>query len=88
MLWMILTGVLIALTKYLTSLRLRNLRDKIQQDQKDAGDLRQQLFDVSEKEELLKVENGKLMAKATSLHTVLVNLERAQQRNPQIAVNE
>ena len=55
MLWTILTGLLVALTKYLTSLRLRNLRDKIQKDQKDASSLKQQLFDVSEKEELLKV---------------------------------
>ena len=54
MIWAVLTFILVGLTKYLTSLRLRNLRDKVQSDQRDADDLRKQLSEVVEKETVLK----------------------------------
>ena len=49
MIWAALTFILVGLTKYLTSLRLRNLRDKVQSDQRDADDLRKQVSEVVEK---------------------------------------
>ena len=53
MIWAVLSFILVGLTKYLTSLRLRNLRDKVQSDQRDADDLRKQLSEVVEKETVL-----------------------------------
>lgn len=85
MIWTILTCLLVALTKYLTSVRLRNLRDKIQKDQKDASDLKRLLFEASEKEELLESEQKKLMTKAAALHTVLGNLERSIQKGHSVS---
>ena len=76
MIWAVLTFILVGLTKYLTSLRLRNLRDKVQSDQRDADDLRKQLSEVVEKETVLKDETEKLMGKANTLHNTLVNIER------------
>ena len=80
MFWAVLTFILVGLTKYLTSLRLRNLRDKVQSDQRDADDLRKQLSEVVEKETVLKDETEKLMSKANTLHNIVVNLERALER--------
>lgn len=89
MIWTILTCLLVALTKYLTSVRLRNLRDKIQKDQKDASDLKRLLFEASEKGDLLESERDILMNKAAALHTVLSNLERSMQRGNAVpAANE
>tara|TARA_Y100000588_G_scaffold354753_1_gene409304 strand:- start:457 stop:711 length:255 start_codon:yes stop_codon:yes gene_type:complete len=83
MIWAVLTFILIGLTKYLTSLRLRNLRDKVQSDQRDADDLRKQLSEVVEKETVLKDETEKLMGKANTLHNIVVNLERSLERAEQ-----
>jgi predicted nucleic acid-binding Zn-ribbon protein len=66
-----------------TSLRLRNLRDKVQSDQRDADDLRKQLSEVVEKETVLKDETEKLMGKANTLHNIVVNLERSLERAEQ-----
>jgi hypothetical protein len=60
--------------------RLRNLRDKIQKDQKGASDLKRLLFEASEKGELLDSERNKLFAKVASLHIVVSNLERSLQK--------
>ena len=83
MIWAVLTFILVGLTKYLTSLRLRNLRDKVQSDQRDADDLRKQLSEVVEKETVLKDETEKLMGKANTLHNIVVNIERALERAEQ-----
>ena len=83
MIWAVLTFILVGLTKYLTSLRLRNLRDKVQSDQRDADDLRKQLSEVIEKETVLKDETEKLMSKANTLHNIVVNIERALERAEQ-----
>ena len=85
MIWAILTFLLVALTKYLTSLRLRNLRDKIQRDQRIADDLRKQLTEVAEKESILKDETEQLMSKASTLHNIVSNLERSLERSGQQA---
>ena len=81
MTWAVLTFILVGLTKYLTWLRLRNLRDKVQSDdQRDADDLHKQLSEVVEKETVQKDETEKLMSKANTLHNIVVNLERALER--------
>ncbi len=80
MIWSILTFILVALTKYLTSLRLRNLRDKVQRDQRVADDLRKQLTEVAEKESTLKDETEQLMGKASTLHNIVSNLERSLEK--------
>ena len=74
MFWAVPTFILVGLTKYLTSLRLRNLRDKVQSDQRDADDLRKQLSEVVEKETVLKDQTEKLMSKANTLLNIVVNL--------------
>ena len=74
MIWAVLTFILVGLTKYLTSLRLRNLRDKVQSDQCDTDDLRKQLSEVVEKETALRDETEKLMGKANTLQNSVVNL--------------
>ena len=83
MIWAVLTFILVGLTKYLTSLRLRNLRDKVQSDQRDADDLRKQLSEVVEKETALRDETEKLMSKENTLHNIVVNLERSLERAEQ-----
>jgi len=83
MIWAVLTFIVVGLTKYLTSLRLRNLRDKVQSDQRDADDLRKQLSEVVEKETVLKDETEKLMGKANTLHNIVVNIERSLERAEQ-----
>ena len=67
-----------------TSLRLRNLRDKVQSDQRDADDLRKQLSEVVEKETVLRDETEKLMGKANTLHNIVVNIERSLERAEQV----
>lgn len=76
MIWLLIVFSLIAVTKYLTSLRLRNLRDKIQKDQKDATDLRQLFISAVEKDEVLEAERDKLMKKSVALHTVVNNMKK------------
>ena len=80
MIWAALTFILVGLTKYLTSLRLRNFRDKVQSDQRDADDLRKQLSEVVEKETVLKDETEKLMGKAKTLHNIVINIERSAEQ--------
>ena len=77
MIWAILTSILVALTKYSTSLRLRNLRDKIHSDQRATDDLKKQLSEVLEKEAVLKDETDKIMSKTSKLHNIVLNLERS-----------
>ncbi len=75
MIWAILTFLLVALTKYYTSLRLRKLHDKVQHDQSITDDLRKQLTEVAEKESTLKDETEALMSKASIMHNIVTNLE-------------
>ena len=86
MIWAILTFILVALTKYLTSLRLRNLREKVQRDQRAADDLRKQLSEVAEKETVLKDEKEKLMGNTSTMLNIVSNLERLLEKAGQ-AVN-
>lgn len=82
MIWLIIVFALIALTKYLTSIRLRNLRDKIHKDQKDATDLRQLFISAVEKDEILEADRDKLMKKSAALHSVINNLKKPTALTP------
>lgn len=75
--WPLLTIALVALTKYVTSIRLRNLRDKIQKDRNEADHLRQLLAQSVEKEESIENEKKELMLKATALRTLIANLHNS-----------
>ena len=80
MIWAILIFLLVALTKYFTSLRLRKLRDQVQRDQRITDDLRKQLTEVAEKESTLKNETETLMSKVSIMYNIVLNLERSLER--------
>jgi uncharacterized protein YlxW (UPF0749 family) len=80
MIWAILIFLLVALTKYFTSLRLRKLRDQVQRDQRITDDLRKQLNEVAEKESTLKNETETLMSKVSIMYNIVLNLERSLER--------
>lgn len=77
MIWAALAFLLVASTKYLTSTRLRNLRDRMQRERQGADDLRRQLSQVAEKESVLKSQTDQLVQKVTHLTSIVANLERA-----------
>ena len=79
--WVVLGILLVSTTKYLTSVRLRGLAEKVQSEHKDADDLRHVLVQHSERETLLKTETGRLEAKLTALRNVVINIERQLQRH-------
>ena len=63
----ILIFLLVALTKYFTSLRLRRSRDQVQRDQRITDDLRKKLTEVAEKEFTLKDVTENLMSKVSTI---------------------
>lgn len=77
--WAALAFLVVAVTKYLTSMRLRNLQARIQKDQNEADELKQVLNQTSEKENLLKTETENLQAKTMALSNIVINLERSLQ---------
>ncbi len=78
--WAVLSFLVVAVTKYLTDVRLRRLRERIHKDQEDAKELQRMLNHVSEKEEEVKAENEQLMAELTAMRNINVNLERSFNR--------
>ena len=81
MIWAILIFLLVGLTKYFTSLRLRKLRDQVQRDQRITDDLKKQLTEVTKKESTLKDEGETLMSKVSIMHNIVLNLERSFERS-------
>ena len=79
--WAFFAFLVVAITKYLSSLRLRGLREKMQKDQQDANELRGVLNQASEKEDQLITETGVLQAKLTALRNINMNIERSLQKN-------
>ena len=77
--WAALAFLVVAVTKYLTSMRLRNLQARIQKDQHEADELKQVLNQTSEKENLLRAEIENLQTKTMALSNIVVNLERSLQ---------
>ena len=78
--WVVVGLFVVALTKYLTSVRLRGLTDRMQSEHADAQELRHVLVQVEEKETQLKTETTRLQAKVSGLRNVVGNLERSLQR--------
>ena len=76
MIWTILAFILVALTKYLTTLRLRNLREKIQTDKRETDELKKILTEAAQKKSQLTMETEKLMVKANTLKHIVDHLER------------
>lgn len=67
-------------TKYLTSVRLRGLTDRMQREQTGALELRHVLVLAEEKEMQLKTETERLQTKVSGLRNVVATLERSLQR--------
>ena len=78
--WVVLGILAVSITKYLTSLRLRGLAEKVQREHKDADDLRHVLVQHAERESLLKTETGRLEAKLSALRNVVISIDRQLQR--------
>lgn len=78
--WVVLGFLVVAITKYLTSIRLRGLADRMQREQADAQELRHVLIQTEEKENQLKSETERLQAQVSSLRNVVGNLERSLAR--------
>jgi len=78
--WVVLGGLVIFTTKYLTSVRLRGLTDRMQREQTDALELRHVLVLAEEKETQLKTETERLQTKVSGLRNVVATLERSLQR--------
>ena len=72
--WPLLTFALVALNKYVTSIRLRNLRDKIRKDQSEAERLRHLLFQSTESEEIIEKEKKDLTLKMSAFRGLIANL--------------
>jgi len=78
--WVVLGFLVVAITKYATSVRLRHLTERVHQDQQDASQLRYKLAEAAERETQLKTETERLQAKVTALRNVVSNLEKSLQR--------
>jgi len=77
--WVVLGGLVIFTTKYLTSVRLRGLTDRMQREQTDALELRHVLVLAEEKETQLKTETERLQTKVSGLR-IVATLERSLPR--------
>ena len=78
--WLVIGFLVMALTKYLTAVRLRTLAERAQRDQQESTELRYVLVEAAEKETKLKTETERLQAKLTALRNVVNNLQRSIQR--------
>jgi predicted nucleic acid-binding Zn-ribbon protein len=77
MLWAILAFIIVGSTKYVTSMRLRALHERMQQDHQVMRELRHHLSQVGDKEEALRSQAEALVAKVNALTNVVHTLERA-----------
>ena len=75
--WVLLVFLLVATSKYATSVRLRHLRQRMGRDKQTADDLSRVLDMASEREGELKSETAGLQTKLTTLRNIVANLERA-----------
>lgn len=79
--WVVLGFLVVAVTKYLTSLRLRGLAERMHREHADANELRHALVQAEERETALKTETEKLHAKVSALRNIVANLERSLSRH-------
>lgn len=78
--WVVFGFLIVAVSKYLTSVRLRGLAEKMQREMHDASELRTVLVQAEEKEQKLNAESEKLQGKVNALKNVVGNIERSIQR--------
>ena len=78
--WVVVGFVIVAITKYLTSIRLRSLAEKMQRERHDASELRTLLIQAEEKENALLGDAEQLQSKLTALKNVISNIERSVSR--------
>ena len=78
--WVVLGFLVVAVTKYLTSMRLRGMAERMQRDQQESTELRYVLVEAEEKETKLKKETDRLQTKLTALRNVVTNLQRSVNR--------
>ncbi len=83
--WALLGVLVVAVTKYLTSVRLRGLTDRMHREHADTSELRQELIQVEEKESQLNKEAERLDRKVQGMRSVVGNLERSLQRHSRSA---
>ena len=88
MLWALLAFIIVGSTKYVTSVRLRALHDRMHEDHEVAEDLRRQLSQVADKRELLRSQTEILAAKVNALTNVVQNLERTLSRSSAPAASD
>ena len=79
--WIVVGFLIMSLTKYLTSVRIRTLTERVQRDQQESTELRYVLVEAEEKESKLKSETEKLQAKLTALRNVVGSLQKSVQRS-------
>jgi len=79
--WVVLGILVVAITKYLTSVRLRGLTDRMYREHANTSELRQELVQVEEKETQLSKEAERLDRKVQGMRSVVGNLERSLQRH-------
>lgn len=78
--WMVVGFVIVAITKYLTSIGLRSLAEKMQRERHDASELRRLLLQAEEKGNALQSDAETLQTKLGALKNVVGNIERSVQR--------
>lgn len=78
--WVVIGLLVVAITKYLTSVRLRGLSDRMHREHADAQELRHVLVQAEEKETQLKTETERLQTKVSGLRNVVGNIERSLSR--------
>lgn len=77
--WVILGVMMVAISKYVASIRLRGLADRMQRDHHDAGELRFRLAQAAEKGSQLSTETNRLKSKVMALRNAVASLEKSLQ---------
>ena len=78
--WVVVGFAIGGITKYLTSIRLRSLAEKMQRERHDASELRPLLLQAEEKGNALQSDAETLQTKLGALKNVVSNIERSVQR--------
>ena len=80
MIWAVLAFVIVAVTKYLTSMRLRALSERAKADERAAAELSEKLGQATDKEAMLEAQAESLSTKVTAVTNLVQNLERSLNR--------
>ena len=86
--WIIFAFLTIATTKYLTSIRLRNLQAKRHKDQLETNELKRAFNQAAEEESDLKSRAENLQNTISALNNTIVNIEKNIGKNRTISSQE